>query len=74
MTFGACAHSTSYKGQWSAHPGRSIDAYWDGNTLYFDLSSVGEDDTTLITIVLLTVGAVAAVAVAIAYFRKKART
>jgi hypothetical protein len=74
MTSNACAHSTSYKRQWSAHPGRSIDAYWGGNTLYFDLSSVGEDDTTLITIVALTVGAVAAVAVAIVYFRKKVRT
>ena len=30
-------------GDWEAHPGRSVDNFWSGNPLYFDLKYIGEE-------------------------------
>jgi len=61
-------------GDWEAHPGRSVDAFWTGNPLYFDLIPLktGGRSTTLYFAIGL--GAIAVVAVgAILAFRKMSK-
>jgi len=52
-------------GDWAANPGRSIDAYWSGNPLYFDLVPIAEPIPEMPSLVLpvLAVGLVILVAV-----------
>ena len=51
-------------GDWEANPGRSIDAFWTGNPLWFDLEPIGEDDQE-IDILMIVLGAGVAIAVVV---------
>jgi len=59
-------HFTGW-GDWSANPGRSIDNFWMGNPLYFDLKPLEKHTTPppwpLIIGAIVAVGAVAGVAI-----------
>ena len=59
-------------GDWAANPGRSVDAFWTGNPLYFDLVPIGNGGDEGLPIIYVAVGAgiaVAAVA-AVVYLMK----
>ena len=58
-------------GDWDAHPGRSLDNFWSGNPLYFDL--VPKDTTTepIWIYVAIGIGVVAAVVGVVFYMRRK---
>ncbi len=67
-------------GDWEANPGRSLDAFWTGNPLFFDLQAVdetpgdnGDDDGGWTTLVLIGAGiaAVCVVVAAIFLLKKK---
>jgi peptide/nickel transport system substrate-binding protein len=52
-------------GNWSENPGRSLDAFWGGNQLYFDLECVTSsyDSGAVLSMIAVAGGAVAAIVV-----------
>lgn len=57
-------------GNWSEHPGRSIDCFWGGNQLYFDLELiwlVGSSDSVNWIIAFTVAGAIIATVASISY-------
>ena len=60
-------------GDWEANPGRSIDNFWTGNPLYFDLVPAGDDEPVDIPWVAIAAGTgvVAAVVVATILLRRR---
>jgi len=60
-------------GDWAANPGRSIDNFWGGNPLFFDLQYIGDGGGGFdILSASIAAGAVAAiVAIAVVYLRRK---
>jgi peptide/nickel transport system substrate-binding protein len=60
-------------GDWEAHPARSLDAFWTGNPLYFDLTPLEptEDDGGILLWVLVGAGIVAAAVVAAVVLMRK---
>jgi len=60
-------------GDWEAHPGRSIDAMWTGNPLYFDLEPTNGDQTVVVlAAAAMLLAATAAVTVILVRHRRKA--
>lgn len=60
-------------GNWSAHPGLSIDHYWSANPLFFDLHSVDRDSNYLFLAGLGVVAASAATVAIASYIMHKKR-
>ena len=63
-------------GNWQTHPGRSVDNFWTGNPLYFDLVYIGKDggggvDPLVIVIAVVVVAAVVVASVLLMRMRKK---
>ena len=60
-------------GDWDAHPGRSMDNFWTGNPLFFDLVPTGATKTTDIPWVAIGAGiaVIAAAVVAVVLLRSK---
>ena len=61
-------------GDWAADPGRSIDNFWMGNPIYFDLipTPVDQGGTNLLMIAA-GAGAVAAIVAVMVFFKFKGR-
>lgn len=52
-------------GDWEAHPGRSVDNFWSGNPLYFDLEYIGgEQEPVPWLLIGATLGVIVAIVVA----------
>jgi peptide/nickel transport system substrate-binding protein len=61
-------------GDWTAHPGRSIDNFWTANPLYFDLEYIGEKEIRIPWVgIAIALGIVATVAVAAVLSRMKGK-
>jgi peptide/nickel transport system substrate-binding protein len=64
-------------GDWAAHPGRSMDAFWGANPLFFDLEYVGGGgggfDIQTASIAAGVVAAIVVVAVVYLYSKKKGK-
>ncbi|MCU0860286.1 MAG: ABC transporter substrate-binding protein, partial [Thermoplasmata archaeon] len=63
-------------GDWEANPGRSIDAFWTGNPLWFDLKPIGDGggDVDIMMIAIgggVAVAAVVAVVLGLKFLKKK---
>jgi len=59
-------------GDWNAHPGRSIDACWGGNILYFELEPIDGGRVSVLLVSAVTIVCIAAAATAaVLYFRGK---
>lgn len=60
-------------GDWAANPGRSMDAFWGGNPLFFDLKYIGGGGGGFdVLVASIAAGVVAAiVAVAVVYLNRK---
>jgi len=58
-------------GDWAAHPGRSIDATWTGNILYFELEPVEDDYITVLALAAIAAGAAAVATVIAVRYRRK---
>lgn len=59
-------------GDWAADPGRSMDNFWMGNPLFFDLEYLGETETEIPWLAIgATVGVIAAIAVGVFLLRKR---
>jgi peptide/nickel transport system substrate-binding protein len=61
-------------GDWAADPGRSMDNFWMGNPLFFDLVPIGGDDTEIPWLAIIaTVGVIAAIAVAVVFLKRRGK-
>jgi len=64
-------------GDWEANPGRSMDNFWSGNPLFFDLEYIGGGgggfDVVAASIAAGVVGAIVAIAVVIWWIKKKGK-
>ena len=61
-------------GDWAADPGRSMDNFWMGNPLFFDLVPLGVDDTEIPWLAIIaTVGVIAAIAVAVVFLKRRGK-
>jgi len=63
-------------GDWAADPGRSVDNFWMGNPLYFDLVPAGGQTTHTgpsLVVIAAGVGAVAAIVAVVVLFRFKGK-
>jgi peptide/nickel transport system substrate-binding protein len=60
-------------GDWEENPGRSLDAFWTGNPLYFDLvpSGIGGNGEVPWILIIAVVGAVVAIAAITVVLKKK---
>ncbi len=61
-------------GDWAADPGRTMDNFWMGNPLFFDLNYIGPTGGDIPWLAIAaTIGVIAAVAVAFVLLRKRGR-
>jgi len=65
-------------GDWEANPGRSVDAFWTGNPLWFDLKPIGGGSGGADVLMILAVAGIAAAAVvgvvfALKFMKKKGK-
>lgn len=58
-------------GDWAAHPGRSIDATWTGNILYFELEPAEDDYMTILALAAIAAATAAAATVVVVRYRRK---
>jgi peptide/nickel transport system substrate-binding protein len=58
-------------GDWDAHPGRSLDNFWSGNPLYFDLVPNPHQPIDVLIYVAIGIGVAAAVVAAVYFLRKR---
>ena len=59
-------------GDWEAHPGRSVDNFWTGNPLYFDLVPLEKEDIDIPWLAIAAgVGVLAAAVVAVVFLKKR---
>ena len=64
-------------GDWDAHPGRTVDNFWMGNPLWFDLEPIGDDGPTpppYWIYVLAAAAVVAAIVAVVMLSKKRAKT
>jgi peptide/nickel transport system substrate-binding protein len=61
-------------GNWATDPGRSMDNFWMGNPLFFDLVPLGDDETEIPWLAIIaTVGVIAAIAVAVVFLKRRGK-
>ena len=59
-------------GDWEAHPGRSVDNFWTGNPLYFDLVPQETEENEIPWLAIAAgVGVTAAAIIAIVFIKKR---
>ena len=59
-------------GDWEAHPGRSVDNFWTGNPLYFDLVPLEKEDIDIPWLAIAAgVGVLAVAVVAVVFLKKR---
>ena len=59
-------------GDWEAHPGRSVDNFWTGNPLYFDLVPQETEENEIPWLAIAAgVGVIAAAIIAIVFIKKR---
>jgi hypothetical protein len=57
-------------GDWENDPGRSMDNFWGGNPLFFDLEYIGDSGTTISTMgIVIAVGVAAAIVATLVVLR-----
>jgi len=63
-------------GDWTAHPGRSLDNFWSGNPLYYDLvpSTVIHDGPNLLYVAIGAVAVIAVIAAVLLFRRRKGKS
>jgi len=61
-------------GDWAADPGRTMDNFWMGNPLFFDLEYIGSDNPPVpLWAIIVTIGVIAAVVVAVLLLRMRGK-
>jgi len=73
QTYGWRTDSFSGWGDWAGDPGRSIDNFWSGNPLYFDLEYIGSEEQEEVPWMAIAAGVavVAAVVAAVVLLKKR---
>jgi peptide/nickel transport system substrate-binding protein len=72
QTYGWRTDTFSGWGDWDANPGRSVDNFWTGNPLYFDLEYIGGGEREIPWMAIAAgVGVIAAAAAAVVFLKKR---